>query len=98
VNTKNLATRLLNTLLPDPKPVTVSTAPVPDELNGHSSDIRIGFITSPFKDNKIPVTDHLHAHAYIGSTDLASWWRAIAYSPLGWYAIDDLIAEIRYVW
>jgi len=23
------------------------------------------------------------------------WWRGIAYGPLAWYAIDDLIAEIR---
>jgi len=41
------------------------------------------------------VTDHLHAHAYIAPADKAGWWRAIAYGPLAWYAIDDLIAEIR---
>jgi hypothetical protein len=58
---------------------------------------RIGFITPPFKDNKIPVTDHLHAHAYIMPADLMGWWRGIAYGPLAWYAIDDLIAEIRSV-
>lgn len=23
------------------------------------------------------------------------WWRGIAYSPVAWYAVDDLIAEIR---
>jgi len=23
------------------------------------------------------------------------WWRGIAYSPMAWYSIDDLIAEIR---
>jgi hypothetical protein len=23
------------------------------------------------------------------------WWRGVAYGPLAWYAIDDLIAEIR---
>lgn len=59
------------------------------------SQFRIGFITPPFKDNKIPVTDHLHAHAYIAPADLMGWWRGIAYGPLAWYAIDDLIAEIR---
>jgi malonyl CoA-acyl carrier protein transacylase len=58
---------------------------------------RIGFITPPFKDNKIPVTDHLHAHAYIAPGDLMGWWRGIAYSPVAWYSIDDLIAEIRLV-
>lgn len=25
------------------------------------------------------------------------WWRGIAYGPLAWYPIDDLIAEIRLV-
>ncbi|KAF8832610.1 hypothetical protein HHX47_DHR1001785 [Lentinula edodes] len=56
---------------------------------------RVGFITPPFKDNKIPVTDHLHAHAYIEPSDLMGWWRGLAYGSLAWYAIDDLIAEIR---
>ncbi|KAJ3513733.1 hypothetical protein NLJ89_g2784 [Agrocybe chaxingu] len=60
-----------------------------------TNQFRIGFITPPFKDNKIPVTDHLHAHAYIGPADLAGWWRSVAYSPIAWYAIEDLIAEIR---
>ncbi|GJJ09450.1 hypothetical protein Clacol_003673 [Clathrus columnatus] len=60
-----------------------------------SESFNIGFITPPFKDHKIPVTDHLHAHAYIGQTDLAGWWRRISYSHVAWYAIDDLIAEIR---
>lgn len=62
-----------------------------------SDSFNIGFITPPFKDNKIPITDHLHAHAYIGQPDLAGWWRRIAYSYAGWYAIEDLIAEIRSV-
>lgn len=61
----------------------------------HGEDLRIGFITPPFKDSKIPVTDHLHAHAFIGPGNLLGWWRGIAYGPLAWYAIDDLIAEIR---
>lgn len=29
--------------------------------------------------------------------DLMGWWRGIGYGPLAWYAIDDLIAEIRFV-
>lgn len=61
-----------------------------------TDSFRIGFITPPFKDNKIPVTDHLHAHAYISPADLMGWWRGVAYGPLAWYSIDDLIAEIRY--
>ena len=58
---------------------------------------RIGFITPPFRDNKIPVTDHLHAHGYVLPADLMSWWRAVGYSAMAWYDVDDLIAEIRWV-
>lgn len=96
VNVRNLATRLLASLLPASTPVTPSTAAPPVPLQGQSNQFRIGFITPPFKDNKIPVTDHLHVHAYIGPGDLLGWWRGVAYGPLAWYAIDDLIAEIRY--
>lgn len=39
----------------------------------------------------------VHAHAYIAPADLLGWWRRVAYSPIAWYAIEDLIAEIRYV-
>ncbi|KAI0932579.1 hypothetical protein AcW1_000339 [Taiwanofungus camphoratus] len=56
---------------------------------------RVGFITTPFRDSKIPVTDHLHAHAYVLPADCMGWWRSIAFSTFAWYAIDDLIAEIR---
>ena len=61
------------------------------------SQFRVGFITPPWKDVQFPIKDHLHAHAYVAPMDRCSWWRRIAYSPLAWYAIDDLIAEIRYV-
>ncbi|KAG6897918.1 hypothetical protein C0992_009070 [Termitomyces sp. T32_za158] len=81
VNVRNLATRLLADLPASPTPA--------------QHLFRIGFITPPFKDNKIPVTDHLHCHAYIAPPDLMGWWRGIAYGPLAWYPIDDLIAEIR---
>jgi hypothetical protein len=64
-------------------------------LQQTESQFRIGFITPPFKDNKIPITDHLHAHAYLAPADLLGWWRGVAYGPLAWYPIDDLIAEIR---
>jgi hypothetical protein len=37
----------------------------------------------------------LHAHAFIVPADLMGWWRGVAYSPVAWYGIDDLIAEIR---
>ncbi|KAF9056647.1 hypothetical protein BJ165DRAFT_1522538 [Panaeolus papilionaceus] len=94
-NIRNLATRLLASLLPATTPVTPSTAAPPAPLQNPDHQFRIGFITPPFKDNKIPVTDHLHAHAYIGPADLMGWWRGVAYSPLAWYAIEDLIAEIR---
>ncbi|KAH6917563.1 hypothetical protein BKA70DRAFT_1382416 [Coprinopsis sp. MPI-PUGE-AT-0042] len=50
---------------------------------------------TPITNNKIPVTDHLHAHAYIAPADLLGWWRGVAYSGLAWYEVDDLIAEIR---
>ncbi|KAL5518647.1 hypothetical protein ACEPAH_330 [Sanghuangporus vaninii] len=59
------------------------------------SQFRVGFITPPFKDSQIPVKDHLHAHAYVAPMDRCGWWRSIAYSPIAWYAIEDLIAEIR---
>ena len=95
VNVRNLATRLLASLIPASTPVSPSTAPPPAPLQDPNNQFRIGFITPPFKDNKIPVTDHLHAHAYIGPADLLGWWRGVAYGPLAWYAIDDLIAEIR---
>ncbi|KAG5652287.1 hypothetical protein H0H81_005547 [Sphagnurus paluster] len=97
VNIRNLATRLLTSLLPHSSPTTTPT-PVPypsAPLQGQENLFRIGFITPPFKDNKIPVTDHLHAHAYIMPADLMGWWRGVAYGPLAWYPIDDLIAEIR---
>ena len=89
-NVRNLATRLLATLTP-----SIADPPVvPQNIN---SQFRIGFITPPFKDSKIPVTDHLHAHAFIGPPDKLGWWRGVAYGPLAWYPIEDLIAEIRCV-
>ncbi|EDR16047.1 uncharacterized protein LACBIDRAFT_301741 [Laccaria bicolor S238N-H82] len=93
VNVRNLATRLLASFLTPSSPPTPSVLPpVPKDSN---QQFRIGFITPPFKDNKIPITDHLHAHAFIGPPDLMGWWRGIAYGPLAWYSIEDLIAEIR---
>ncbi|OSX67790.1 hypothetical protein POSPLADRAFT_1127029 [Postia placenta MAD-698-R-SB12] len=56
---------------------------------------RIGFITPPFRDIRIPVTDHLHAHAYILPADRMGWVRSVGFGSLAWYAIDDLMAEIR---
>lgn len=72
-------------------PIRIPSATRPTD----KSKFRIGFITPPFRDTKIPVTDHLHAHAYVEPADLMGWWRSVAYSPVAWYAIDDLIAEIR---
>ncbi len=95
MNLRSLATRFLNSIIPVSSPATSPTGATP--LHTTSSNFRIGFITPPFRDAKIPVTDHLHAHAYIMPADLMGWWRGVAYGPLAWYAIDDLIAEIRYV-
>jgi len=92
-----MATKLLNSLVPlQPGSPTPSSAAA---LTGHAdvrpSNFSIGFITPPFRDPRIPVTDHLHAHAFISPADQAGWFRGIAYSSLAWYDIDDLIAEIR---
>ena len=89
-----MATRLLTSLLPPSSP---AVSPLPSTVPLNRDDkFRIGFITPPFKDTKIPVTDHLHAHAFIEPADLLGWWRGVAFSSVAWYAIDDLIAEIRY--
>ncbi|KAJ1310359.1 hypothetical protein OPQ81_007097 [Rhizoctonia solani] len=107
VHIQRLATRLLTQLVPSS--VASSFAPnsnpnpppspgpnaAPNLPLTPTSPFHVGFITPPFRDSKIPVTDHLHAHAYIGSLDRAGWWRAVAYSSVGWYSIEDLIAEIR---
>ncbi|KAF8710305.1 hypothetical protein RHS03_02106, partial [Rhizoctonia solani] len=107
VHIQRLATRLLTQLHPssvassftpnenaNPPPSPGPNA-APNLPLTPTSPFRVGFITPPFRDSKIPVTDHLHVHAYIGTTDLAGWWRAMAYSSVGWYSIEDLIAEIR---
>ncbi|EIM92689.1 uncharacterized protein STEHIDRAFT_89903 [Stereum hirsutum FP-91666 SS1] len=104
VQVRDLATRLLTDLAgrpstdvpaspisPSPRASTFMAAtPTTDTPN-----FRIGFITPPWKDSKIPVTDHLHAHAYVLPADKLGWWRGVAYGGLAWYAIEDLIAEIR---
>ncbi|KAF9243876.1 hypothetical protein BU15DRAFT_86304 [Melanogaster broomeanus] len=94
-NVRNLARRLLGASLPSSPGCSPINSPTSAPLQQDSSQFRIGFITPPFKDNKIPVSDHLHAHAYITPADQLGWWRGVAYGPLAWYAIDDLIAEIR---
>ncbi|KAJ7102259.1 hypothetical protein B0H15DRAFT_813852 [Mycena belliarum] len=86
VNIRTLATRLLSSLL---APIPSGSAPLRP-----NAQFQIGF-TTLLTDSKIPVSDHLHAHAYIAPADLMGWWRSKAYGPLSWYAIDDLIAEIR---
>ena len=88
-NVRNLATRLSSTLTP-----SISDPPVlPPNLN---PQFCIGFITPPFNDSKIPVTDHLHAHAFIGPPDLLGWWRGVPYGALAWYPIEDLTAEKKF--
>ncbi|TFY83730.1 hypothetical protein EWM64_g271 [Hericium alpestre] len=99
VSIRDLGHRLLSSLLAPTSPNIPSSSTTPTTqdtpLQQRNSAFRIGFITSPFRDSKIPVTDHLHAHAYIMPADLCGWWRAVAFSGIAWYAIDDLIAEIR---
>ncbi|KAI0094569.1 hypothetical protein BDY19DRAFT_880193 [Irpex rosettiformis] len=106
VTLRDLSRRLLSSLLPslaeDNSPSSPSTSSPRFNRQSISSlpslandKFRIGFITPPFRDSKIPVTDHLHAHAYILPADLMGWWRAVGYGNLAWYDIDDLIAEIR---
>ncbi|KAF9519846.1 hypothetical protein BS47DRAFT_1000952 [Hydnum rufescens UP504] len=100
---QSLAFRLLKSLNPpapmSPSPFasqeTLSSNQVP--LQGQEPPMHVGFITPPFRDSKIPITDHLHAHAYLGAPDLAGWWRGTAYGSLAWYSVQDLIAEIRCV-
>ncbi|KAI0343954.1 hypothetical protein BDW22DRAFT_1372472 [Trametopsis cervina] len=105
VSLRDLSRRLLTSLLTSNER-RAPTSPSPSaprynrqsisELPARANDkFRIGFITPPFRDSKIPVTDHLHAHAYILPGDLMGWWRAVGYSNMAWYDIDDLIAEIR---
>ncbi|KAI0815309.1 hypothetical protein BC629DRAFT_1588966 [Irpex lacteus] len=105
VTIRDLSRRLLSSLLPShadesssspsgssPRFNRQSISSLPAAAN---DKFRIGFITPPFRDSKIPVTDHLHAHAYILPADLMGWWRGVGYSNLAWYDVDDLIAEIR---
>lgn len=106
VQVRDLATRLLTELAGKSStdvPVSpISASPrastfMASTPTTDTSNFRIGFITPPWKDSKIPVTDHLHAHAYVLPADKLGWWRGVAYGGLAWYAIEDLIAEIRYV-
>lgn len=98
VQVQRRAQQLLHVLQRTPRSPDPYRAASPMTTNSPlttTAEYNIGFITPPFKDNKIPVTDHLHLHAYIGDPDLAGWWRKVAYSSIAWYAIEDLIAEIR---
>ncbi|KIL71009.1 hypothetical protein M378DRAFT_66540 [Amanita muscaria Koide BX008] len=94
VSVRKHAMHLLSSLSPSNSPMLADNGQS-SVISDESKSYRIGFITGPFKDNKIPVTDHLHAHAYVAPADLLGWWRGVAYGPLAWYSIDDLIAEVR---
>ncbi|OBZ79724.1 hypothetical protein A0H81_00508 [Grifola frondosa] len=104
VTIRDLSYRLLSTLQAPSSPAVspIALSHPPQELltanqrfPNNRDSFRIGFITPPFRDSKIPVTDHLHAHAYIYPADLMGWWRGVAFTSVAWYSIDDLIAEIR---
>ncbi|KAI0304688.1 hypothetical protein BC826DRAFT_8685 [Russula brevipes] len=94
---RDIATRLLYTLAPPemPLPSPTSAATLTERARSRPPNFNIGFITSPFRDPHIPVTDHLHAHAFVTPADQLGWFRRVAYSSLAWYDVDDLIAEIR---
>jgi len=97
---RDTATQLLSSLLPLDSPLLSPTSAGPlnsshTQPRARPPNFRIGFITPPFRDSRIPVTDHLHAHAFIAPADRLGWFRGVAYSALAWYDIDDLIAEIR---
>ena len=99
---RDTATQLLSSLLLVDSPLLSPSSagplhPAQPQPRARPSNFRIGFITPPFRDSRIPVTDHLHAHAFIAPADRLGWFRGVAYSAVAWYDIDDLIAEIRYV-
>lgn len=92
---RDIGIRVLNSLLSPSSPLLQPSPLATVPFQTPNSNFHIGFITPPFRDSKIPVTDHLHAHAYIGPGDLMGWWRGLAFSGVAWYAVEDLIAEIR---
>jgi len=94
---RDIATKLLYSVAPPETPISSphSAATLSQPADTRPPTFHIGFITPPFRDVRIPVTDHLHAHAYVAPANQLGWFRGIAYSSLAWYDIDDLIAEIR---
>jgi len=94
---RDIATKLLYSVAPPDTPLSSphSAVTLTEPACARPPAFRIGFITPPFRDARIPVTDHLHAHAYIAPANQLGWFRGIAYSSLAWYDIDDLMAEIR---
>jgi hypothetical protein len=92
--------------MPPPSPISATggsfpgTSLNPSNLPSPQATFHVGFITPPLKDPKIPISDHLHAHAFIGDMDKVKWYevpRKVAFT-MGWWDIADLIAEIRYVY
>ncbi|ETW87546.1 hypothetical protein HETIRDRAFT_437990 [Heterobasidion irregulare TC 32-1] len=75
---RDIGIRVLNSLLSPSSPLLQPSPLATVPFQTPNSNFHIGFITPPFRDSKIPVTDHLHAHAGVA-----------------WYAVEDLIAEIR---
>ncbi|KAH8120570.1 hypothetical protein DFH11DRAFT_1848035 [Phellopilus nigrolimitatus] len=111
ISLRTLAHRFLSSLSvqppslsPTPVPSSSASSPFASQQAASAAPLtrdpahaqfRVGFVAPPWKDAHIPVKDHLHAHAYVAPADLCGWWRAVAYGPLAWYAVEDLIAEIR---
>ncbi|CED84963.1 hypothetical protein [Phaffia rhodozyma] len=56
----------------------------------------IGFVVGPFKDPLNASLPYLTLHAFLGPLDLASFYiKNFPFGPLGFYKLEDLIAEIR---
>ncbi|EJU01029.1 hypothetical protein DACRYDRAFT_22843 [Dacryopinax primogenitus] len=86
----NLCPHLLAQHFP-PTPQASSPQPSPSP----AEQIHIGLISPPCTDSILPGF-HLHLHAYIGCADRLPWvsLRTLAFGPLGWYPLEDLIGEI----
>jgi len=82
---------------PAPSATTPTSTPPSEQPQSPNLEPHIGFLTPPLTDPHLPIRDHLHLHAYLGPADLLPWLglRALAFSSLGWYDLEDLIAEIR---
>ncbi|KAG7562607.1 hypothetical protein FFLO_01980 [Filobasidium floriforme] len=86
------ALRIANDLLDKDPSGQTQTDP---GLGTKAEERKIGFVVGPLRDPRHPYA-HVHLHAVKGPWDLASYYRkAMVYNFVGWYELEDLIAEIR---